>query len=307
MKIAVVGTGAMGSIYAALLAEAGNEVWAIDTWAEHVAAINATGLRVHGASGDRTVTSIRASTSVADAAGCELYIVATKADGVGSAARAIAASAPSDAVVLTIQNGLGAFDRIAEFLPGERVLLGVAQGFGASMVGPGDAHHNGMKLIRLGEPAGGISERLERVVQVWQHAGFEVEAFEDIEQLIWEKFICNVALSGPCTVMNCTVGELMDDPERWSVALGCMDEAYRVGLAGGVRFSFDDQVGYVTEFASGLRGARPSMLLDRLAGRRSEIDAINGQVCVRGRAVGVATPYNDTVAAVVRALEADTM
>ena len=85
MKIAVIGCGAMGSVYAALLGDAGNEVWAIDTWREHVEAIKAKGLRVEGASGDRTVR-VNASTNAADAGECELIIVATKASGVAAAA-----------------------------------------------------------------------------------------------------------------------------------------------------------------------------------------------------------------------------
>ena len=89
MKIGIIGCGAMGSVYAALLADAGNEVWAIDTWAEHVDAINRAGLRLEGASGDRTVR-LNATTSAADAGECDLVIVATKADGVASAARSAA-------------------------------------------------------------------------------------------------------------------------------------------------------------------------------------------------------------------------
>ena len=87
MKIAIIGCGAMGSVYAALLADAGNEVWAIDTWQEHIDAINKNGLRVEGASGDRTV-KINASADAIDAGECDLIIVATKASGVATAAQA---------------------------------------------------------------------------------------------------------------------------------------------------------------------------------------------------------------------------
>lgn len=304
MKIAIVGTGAMGSVYAALLADAGHEVWAVDTWSEHIDAINANGLRLEGASGDRTVRSISATTDVADCGMCDLYVIATKASGVGDAAASIAPLMGPESIVLTIQNGLGAGERIAEHMATTNVLLGVAEGFGASIVGPGHAHHNNMRLIRVGEVAGGMTERLESTVAVWQGAGFDARSFEDIDQLIWEKFICNVTLSGPCTIFDCTVGELMDSADRWHVALGCASEAHAVGLAKGVHFSFDDARAYVADFASNLRGARPSMLLDHMAQRPSEIDAINGQVPVLGAVHEIATPFNDTVCAVVRSLEA---
>lgn len=303
MKIGIVGVGAMGSVYAALLGDAGHEVWAIDTWTEHIDAIASSGLRLEGASGDRTVTTLRATTDPHVAGPCDLWIIATKAAGVGSAAHSIHELLTDDSTVLTIQNGLGAAERIADHVDMDRVLLGVAEGFGASMVAAGHAHHNNMRMIRIGEVGGGLTDRLASVVQVWQDAGFEAKAFEDIDQLIWEKFVCNVTLSGPCTVFGCTVGELLDHPERWSIATGCTREAHAVGVARGVHFSFDDPVAYVTEFANTLRGARPSMLLDHLAQRRSEIDAINGQVSVVGREVAIATPYNDTVTAMVRSLE----
>lgn len=303
MKIAVVGTGAMGSIYAALMAQAGHEVWAIDTWEEHLAAIARHGLRVEGASGDRVVQGIRTSTRVADAGACDLYIIATKASSVGAAAEAIAPLMGPASLVLTIQNGLGSGERIAGFMSTDRVLLGVADGFGASMKGPGHAHHNAMKLIRLGEMAGGLTGRLAQIEQLWQTAGFQVKAFEDIHQLIWEKFLCNVTFSAPCTVFSCTLGELMANPVWWEIATGCTREAFACGQARRIRFGFDDVIDYVTRFGAGMPQARPSMLLDHLAQRRSEIDAINGMVPVLGRELGIPTPYNDTMSAVVRRRE----
>ncbi|MGH1489208.1 MAG: ketopantoate reductase family protein [Acidimicrobiales bacterium] len=304
MKIAVIGAGAMGSIYAARLADAGHEVWAVDTWAEHVAAIKADGLRVEGPLGDNTSTAVNATSDVQDAGTCDLFIIATKASGVGPAAAAIAPLLGPDSLILTIQNGLGAGDRIAAHLPTDNVLLGVAEGFGASMVGPGHAHHNAMRLIRIGEMQGGNTDRLAELVELWRGAGFDVAGFGDIDQLIWEKFMCNATLSGPCTVFGCTVGEVMDDEARWEVALGCTREVFAIGNKLGINFSFDDPVAYITEFASTLRGARPSMLQDHLAKRPSEIDAINGMAPVLGRQVGIPTPYNDTVSAVIRATEA---
>ncbi len=302
MKIAVVGTGAMGSVYAALLADAGNEVWAVDTWGEHVAAMRERGLRVEGASGDRTVR-LNATTDIADAGPCDLYILATKADGVGAAARAITPHMTDASLVLTIQNGLGAGERIAEHMPVSGVLLGVAEGFGASMRGPGHAHHSGMKLIRIGEMTGGSMTRAEAIAQIWRDAGFDVKAFTDIEQLIWEKYVCNCTFSAPCTVFDCTIGEIMAAPDRWAIAVGCAKETYAIGKAKGVNFSYDDPVVYVTAFGQRMPDARPSMLLDHHAKRRSEIDALNGMAPVLGAQLGIPTPYNETLTAIIRQRE----
>ena len=303
MKIAVIGTGAMGSIYAGLLADAGNEVWAIDLWEEHLAAIRDQGLRVEGASGDRVVKGINVSTVAADAGECDLIIVATKASGVEPAARAIAQNVQKNTIVLAMQNGLGAGERTSQYLPKENIILGVAAAFGASMKGPGHAHHNGMELIRVGEIEGGLTERVEHVAQLWREAGFNVKAFERIDQLIWEKFICNVTFSAPCTVFNRTIGAMMADPHSWKISLGCAIEAYTAARAKGIPLSFDDPEKYVTAFGNKLIDARPSMLLDHLAGRRSEIDAINGMVPVVAAEVGTTAPYNEVVSAIVRSRE----
>ena len=302
MKIAVVGTGAMGSVYAGLLASAGNEVWAIDTWREHIDAIRERGLRIEGASGDRTVR-LDATTDATDPGPCDLVIIATKADGVASAAASIGPLLGDDTLVLTIQNGLGAAERICRHLPPDNVLLGVAGGFGASIRAPGHAHHNGMELIRLGELGGGSTERLERIGGVWRDAGFNVRCFDDINQLVWEKFVCNVTYSGSCTIFECTIAGVQGNEHAWQVASGCAAEAYAAGVAKGVHFSFDDPVAHVREFGRKIPNSRPSMLQDYLARRPSEIDAINGMVPVVAREAGTVAPYNEVVTAIVKAKE----
>ena len=304
MKIAIFGVGAMGSVYAGLMAEAGHEVWAVDIWQEHVDAIEQSGLRVEGASGDRVVRGIHATTNAEDVGDCDFYVLATKASGVGPAANMIAPLMGSESMVITIQNGLGAGERIAEFMNTDRVLLGVADGFGASMKGPGHVHHSAMNLIRVGEMNGGMSDRLQRITDVWQQAGFNAKAFADIDQLIWGKYICNVAISGPCTVFDCTLGELMADPASWSIAQGCALEVFALGQAKGIAFTFDDPIEYITAFGRKMPDARPSMLLDHHAKRRSEIDAINGMAVELGKQLGVATPYNEVLSAVIRQREA---
>ena len=304
MKIAIYGTGAMGSVYAGLFCEAGHEIWAVDPWKAHIAAIRSTGLQLDGASGNRRVEGINAATDFAEVGPCDLIVIATKAAGVGPAAQAMAAHLRPGTLVLTIQNGLGAAERIAAFMPVENVLLGVAEGFGASLKGPGHAHHNAMNLIRIGEIEGGQSDRAEALAKLWQGAGFKAQAFDDIQQLIWEKLICNVTYSAPCTVFDMTIGQLQANPERWAIALGAMQEAYAIARAKKINLTFDDPVAYVTAFGARMPDARPSMLLDHKAERRSELDAINGQVPKLGREIGIPTPFNDTLVAVLQQREA---
>jgi 2-dehydropantoate 2-reductase len=303
MKIAIVGTGAMGSVYAARLGKAGHEVWAIDVWQEHLDAISQSGLTCSGASGTFVVDNLHVGRTPADAGPCDVWVIATKAADVEEVAAAIAPLLRPDSMVVAFQNGLGAGERVATEIADELILIGIAEGFGASISQPGHVHHNGMRLIRLGELHGGMTDRLRRVEDVWRDAGFNVRAFDDVPLMVWEKFLCNVTLSAPTAAFDVTVGELMANPETWAVALGCMQEAYRLGVALGVRFSFADPVRYVTEFAATIPDASPSMRLDHLAGRRSEIDVINGQVVDRSRELGMEAPYNQSLCAIVRQRE----
>ncbi|MEO8651829.1 MAG: 2-dehydropantoate 2-reductase [Hyphomicrobiaceae bacterium] len=303
MKIAIIGVGAMGSVYAALLADQGkHDVWAVDTWKEHVDAIREKGLRVEGASGDRTVR-VNATTNAADVRDADLVIVATKYDGVGAAAKAALEVGKPEAPILAIQNGLGSADIVADVVGSKRIMMGVVGGFGASMKGPGHAHHNGMEFLRLGEMDGGLTPRLETVANAWRAGGFKVLTFNDIHKMVWEKLICNCTYSGPCAITGLRVGELQASPSAWSVAAACAHEAFQVARAKGIELDFDDPIRYVREFGQKIPGARPSMLLDHLAGRPAEVDNINGAIPREGAKVAVATPVNSVVVALLKAKE----
>jgi 2-dehydropantoate 2-reductase len=303
MKVAIVGTGAMGSVYAGRFGKAGHEVWAIDVWQEHLDAIAGSGLTVSGASGRYVVEGIRVGTRPSDAAPCDIWVIATKAADVDDVAAQIAPLLEPGNVVMALQNGLGAGERVARHIPEDRIVIGIAEGFGSSIPEAGHVHHEGMRLIRIGEMGGGMSQRVQQLEQLWLEAGFNVRAFADVSVMIWEKFLCNVTLSAPCAVFDVTVGELMADPAAWNVALGCTGEAHRLGVAKGVEFPFDDPLRYVSEFAATIPNASPSMRLDHLARRRSEIDVINGQVVTLSYELGLAAPYNETLCAIVRRRE----
>jgi len=302
MKIAIIGTGAMGSVYAALLGDANNEVWAIDAWQEHVNAINEHGLHLEGASGDRFV-KLNASTNASDAGICDLVIIATKAAHVEQAAESAKPLISDTTKVLTIQNGLGSAARARQVLGDVDLAVGVVGGFGASIKGPGHAHHNGMELVRLGEMQGPVRPSLTKVAETWESAGFNVRTFDDINKMIWEKLICNVCYSGPCAITERTVGEVIDDENAWFVASNCAREAWEVARALNIAVDIDDPVAYVRDFGSKIPGSRPSLFLDHLNNRASEIDVINGAIPREAKAVGIATPFNDTIVALIKAKE----
>jgi 2-dehydropantoate 2-reductase len=300
MKIAIVGTGAMGSVYAGILGDAGNEVWAVDLWAEHVEAIRTRGLVLEGASGNRTVR-LHATSDPAEVGACDLVVIATKAMDVEAAADAAKPLVGDETLVLPIQNGLGSADRVAAVLGEERVAIGVVGGFGASVVGPGHVHHNGWELVRLGERRGPATRRIRRIAETWADAGFRVQVYDDVDRLVWEKLVCNVCFSATCAILERTIGGVLDDPAAWDVASSCAREAYDVARARRIALGFDDPVAYARAFGERIPDARPSMLLDLLAGRPCEIDVINGAIPPAAHDVGLAAPVNETVTGLVRA------
>jgi 2-dehydropantoate 2-reductase len=301
MKVAIVGCGAMGSIYAALLASAGNEITVVDSWQAHVDAIQTNGLRVEGASGDRIV-KVQACIEPPDRK-ADLVIIAAKASQVKQAAVNAKRLLGPDTAVLTIQNGLGSADVAAGVVGGDRLVVGIASAFGASLRGPGHAHHNGMAAIRMGAYAGLAHGRVEAIAALWRGAGFTADAVENVAAIQWEKLICNVAFSGPCALANMTVGQAMDDVDMGPLGMAAATEAWQVARARKVPISVTDPESYVRAFGERVRKARPSVLLDHDVRRRSEIDVINGAVAREAAQCAMAAPVNATLTALVKQRE----
>ncbi|WP_028603067.1 ketopantoate reductase family protein [Ottowia thiooxydans] len=303
MKIAVMGCGAMGSVYAGLLASAGNELQVIDRWQEHVQTIRDQGLRVEGASGDRTVR-MAAATEVPHEP-MDLVIIATKASQTAQAARDARAMLAPHTVVLTIQNGLGSADLVAEEVGADRLLVGVAAAFGASLRGPAHARHEGMAAVRMGAYAGLPFAQADGVAKVWRSAGFNAEAVADVLAMQWEKLICNVAYSAPCALTGMTVGQVMDDPGIGPVSRAAAVEAWHVARACGVAIQVEDAVAHVRAFGARVADAKPSVLLDHEKRRHSEIDVINGAIPRQAARAGQEAPVNATLTALVKQRERD--
>ena len=304
MKIAVIGTGAMGSIYAARFSRAGHEVVAIDIWQDHVNYINRNGLFIDGPDGQIIAKNIKASTKFSDLKGCHFYIIATKAMKLEESIKSLKDWINLNSPIITIQNGLGAGDIILRHMPENNIILGVAEGFGASLQRPGHVTHTANKQIRLGSISKISSEKeLQNIVDTWRSGGLKTEIYKNIEQLIWEKLLCNVTLSGPCSIFGCNVNELFNNQEYWNFALNCMQEAYSVGLSMGIPFSFEDPVAYVSGFAKRVGSAKPSMLQDYENKKKTEIDFINGAIPPLGAKSKIPTPFNDHVCRIIREAE----
>jgi len=302
--VVIIGCGAMGSVYAGLMQSAGHEVHGVCLWPDHVDAVNRNGLRVMGASGDRTVRLASMSTSASQApSNPDLIIIATKSFDVEAAAKTTGPLVGPNTVVQTIQNGLGAPDRVAAIIGGDRLAIGVVGGFGASVTTPGVAHHNGMEIVHFGAFSTLPYDELDTSADIWRSSGFTTQLYADTEQMVWEKFVMNAAFSGTTCLTGLTIGEVLGTASAWWVARCCAEEAIAVARAKGVTLDVGDPLQHVIALGSTIPDARPSMLLDATLRRKCEVDAINGAVVTEGRKHGVPTPVNEAVANLIRARE----
>jgi 2-dehydropantoate 2-reductase len=301
LRIAVVGCGAMGSVYAARLADAGNDVLVLDRGAERIDAIRTRGLELRGPD-RRFVVQVRAAVHAPEEP-MDLVVIAVKAADAAGAARSAGPLIGSATVVLTVQNGLGSAERVAAVVGADRLAVGVASGFGAAVVAPGIAEHRAMRAVLLGAHAGLPVDRLEFVARAWRAAGFSVEVTRDLAAVQWEKLMCNAAYSAQCALTGLTVGQVLENPATAAVAAATALEVAAVSAALGISTGVVDPEGRVRDFAAAMPSAKPSALLDHELHRVSEIDAINGEVARLGRSVGVPTPVNDLLVTLVAAKE----
>ncbi|HEX9999044.1 MAG TPA: 2-dehydropantoate 2-reductase [Actinoplanes sp.] len=298
-RVAVIGCGAIGSLYAAHLSRAaGVEVWAVDPWREHVEAIQAGGLRVTGRSD--FVAPVRAVTDAAELPPCRLAVVATKAVHTRAAVRA-AKGALADASVVSVQNGVGNEEQIAELVP--RVIRGTIVTAGA-VTAPGVVRYDAQGDTYLGpfEPSPAPAAEIARLARLLNEGGLVTHDVPDARGPQWTKVVFNAATSALAALTGLTVGQVCTDPGLRTQVDRLIDEALAVCTAAGIELTRDPRDS-VEEAIQTAYAHKPSMLQDVLAHRGTEIDVLNGGIAAEGRRVGVLTPGHDALVALVRGLE----
>ncbi|AYZ66129.1 2-dehydropantoate 2-reductase [Burkholderia multivorans] len=307
MRIAILGAGAMGSLFGGLLAEAGEDVTLIDVNDAHLDAIRRDGLRIENDRGERRITTLRAvrpdAAQPARGEPFDLLIVFTKSLHTRAALDGVRALFAARTALLTLQNGLGNVETLRAFVPPERILVGVTT-WPADVVGPGHVRSHGAGAIRMMTADGVPRPIASAAAAALTRAGLACELDADVWAAIWEKVAFNAALNTLCAVTGCTVDQLgaCDDGPR--VALAIVAETAAVARAKGIAVDPERIADKVRHAIDAHRGHRPSMLQDVLAGRCTEIDAINGAVVAAAREAGVAVPHTETLLGLVRLIDA---
>jgi 2-dehydropantoate 2-reductase len=289
MKIAIMGTGGVGGYYGAMLARAGHEVTCIARGA-HLQAILQNGLQIKSVFGDFTAFPARATDKPADAGQVDLVLFTTKTYQTGDAASSIKPLVGSDTVVLPLQNGVDAVERIGAIV-GERHLLGGATWMSAAIEAPGIiGQYSHFRRIAIGELDGRKTPRIEAVSRALQDTGATVEWVEDIRQILWTKFVFIASISALGALTRVTMGEYRSVPEARSVLLEALQEVAAVAQAKGVKLDSDvieKTLIFIDESAPQIK---PSMQRDIEAGRVSELESMIGIVVRLGGELNIATP-----------------
>jgi 2-dehydropantoate 2-reductase len=302
VRVAVVGCGAVGSLFAANLSLLDDvEAWAYDLAQEHVDAINREGLRLSGA-GD-VVGRPRATSEAAQLPPCDFGIVATKALHTESAIAATA-HAFGDGCVATVQNGVGNEEVLARHV--ERVIRGTTFPAGR-LVEPGHVQWDVKGDTTLGpfEPQPAPLDEVERLADACTRAGMPTRAVADARGAQWRKVIFNAATNPVGALTQLTHGRVCERPDLRRLVSGLVDEGKAVAAAQGIELDADPEE--LIDHAAKPEvayGHKASMLQDVLARRQTEIDWLNGGIVRFGEEHGVATPLNRAIWALVKGLEA---
>jgi 2-dehydropantoate 2-reductase len=277
MRVAILGMGAIGQHIAHVL----------DGRAELVAV-------------DRTHAPLRAGEAPVDAA-----VVTTKTPGTEWAANVALKVLAADGVALTLQNGLGNYEVLADRLGHERVAVGVIY-VGAGFRADGTHYATGAGRIQLARPeAEGPGARADSLVELLRAGGTLVEVIDDPWPAVWRKLVANAVMNAPSALLDASYGEILGDPAKTLLCDGLARESARVVTSAGYPVSEQEAMDAWRAIARAMSEHRSSMHADVAGHRRTEVDAINGALVREGDRRGVAAPLNQAMTVLVSALDRD--
>jgi 2-dehydropantoate 2-reductase len=293
MKIAVMGAGAVGCYYGFKLARAGHDVVLIGR-PQHVEAIERHGLRLETQTFDEHIR-VSASTEGSAVQGAQLVLFCVKSNDTESGAAAIKPHLAPDALVLSLQNGVENADRLRALLPQEVVAAVVY--VGTEMAGPGHVRHHGRGELVIEQ-----SKASDDVARARIAAGVPTDISDNVRGALWAKLILNCAYNALSAITQLPYGPLVKGEGVTVVMRDLVDECVAVAKADGVTIPGDVNAA-VRKIAETTAGQYASTAQDLARGERSEIDHLNGLIVRRGEALGVATPANRLLHAIVKLIE----
>lgn len=297
MRVVLLGAGSLGSLFGGLLAAADADVTLLGRDGDHLDAVAADGLRLTPPDGRTETVRVETATDPAAASEADLLVVCVKSYDTDEAMREVAPHLDGTDV-LTLQNGLGNAETIAEHVPRERVIAGTTT-HGASLEDPGHVRHAGTGDTTVGRYFTPNDDRVERVAALLTEAGVETTVTDDPERTVWTKVLVNAGINAATALARVPNGVLLEGAAGERLLRRAVEEGASVARADGVDVS-DDVVEQARQVATRTATNRSSMWQDVERGTRTEIESLNGELARLAEKHGVDAPVNETLADLVR-------
>jgi 2-dehydropantoate 2-reductase len=300
MKIAVLGAGAMGSLFGGYLSKH-NDVWLLDVDAQRVKAINEKGVTITEKDGE-SVFMPKAMTDASGLDKMDLIIVFVKAMFTFEAISQNRHLIGKDTYIMTLQNGAGHEAKLLQFTDADHVLIGTTQ-HNSSIISDGHIHHGGGGNTTIGI-LGGKSARVQHIADSFSSCGIETMISEDVKWQIWTKLFLNTAASPLTAILQVPLGFILDDPYACSMMERLAREAVAVANAEGfAQFDAEEVIGDIKNVLANAKGGYTSIYADLKKAVRTEVDTISGFVVEEAKRLGVAVPYHEFVVSLIHAFE----
>ena len=300
MKIAVLGAGAMGSLFGGYLSRR-NDVWMVDIDAQRVGAINAKGVMITEKDGDFIYT-LNAVTNTSDLDEMDLLIVFVKTMFTHTALSQNRHLIGKDTYIMTLQNGAGHETILVQFADTDHVLIGTTQ-HNSSIISDGHIHHGGGGKTTIGI-LGGKSARVQHIADNFTNCGFETTISDNIKQQIWTKLFINTAASSLTAILQVPLGFILDDVYACSMMERLAREAVAVANAeGSAQFDAEEVILDIKGVLANAKDGYTSIYADLKNGFRTEVDTISGYVVEAAKRLGVTVPYHEFVVYLIHAFE----
>jgi 2-dehydropantoate 2-reductase len=295
-SVLIVGTGAMACLFAARLSACGVAVTMLGGWQEGLKALEENGVRIVEEDRRERAYPVQVVSDPKACSTASFALVMVKSWQTRTAARQLAECLAPDGIALTLQNGMGNREILADSLGAQRTALGSTTA-GAYLLSPARVRAAGEGVISLG-----IHSRLPPLADILRSANFIVETVTDLNVLLWGKLVINAAINPLTALLRVPNGELLDRPPARSLLVAAAREAAAVAVAKGIHLPYPDPVVAVETIARKTAANYSSMLQDVLRGAPTEIDAISGAIIQAGEELGVTVPINRTLMLLVKSL-----
>lgn len=303
MKIAVVGSGAMGSLIGGILVGNNEDVIFIDPWKEHVDAMNEKGLTMKEVGQEKENIKVKATINPKDAGNVDVVVFLVKGPKTVEAIKEVLPIINDKTLVVSFQNGLGNGEKLSEFISKDNIGFGVID-FSAVLVGPGEITYQLADAeIACNTYTGKENIIFNEFIKIMNDSGINAYICDDSDYRIWKKLVINANYNILCGILGINMGNLIDQEYSWTLMKGITREIVELANKKGIQLDYEESMTHLRELGGKVRAHYPSLSQDVAREVETEVEALNGAIVQEGRKMGIKTPYNEVVYNLMKIIE----